>query len=164
MALTVADGFPYYASLVGDRNYQELFTSSENYNLLASIPEEKSKYRYAVGKWSIKQIAGHMTDHERIMTYRMLRFSRKDETLLPGYDQEVLVNNSRFDEQPFQHLLEDFANVRRASQSFIRSLSPAQLKLTGKAWKYEMTVEEFLKATIGHELHHMQVLKERYLN
>ena len=163
MALTVADGFPYYASLVGDQDYKQLFLSTKNIDLLSSLSEEKSKYRYADGKWSIKQIVGHMTDHERIMSYRILRFSRKDDTLLPGYDQDVLVNNSRFDEQSYADLMEDFKNVRRATQSLIRSFSAEQLQLTGKAWKYVMTVEEFLKATIGHELHHMNVLRERYL-
>ena len=162
MKLTVSDGFPYYISLV-TTDYKQLFYSTLNFDLLASVSEEKSKYRYAEGKWSIKQIVGHMADHERIMSYRILRFSRKDETLLPGYDQDVLVNNSRFDEQPFKDLLEDFKNVRRATQSLIKSLSADQLQLKGKAWKYEMTVEEFLKATIGHELHHMKVLKERYV-
>jgi len=161
MALTVSDGFPYYASLVN--NYNQLFHSTENMDLLSAISEEKSTYRYAEGKWSIKQIVGHITDHERIMSYRMLRFSRNDDTLLPGYDQDVLVNNGRFDEQPYADLMEDFKNVRRATQSFSRSLSAEQLQRTGKAWKYVMTVEEFLKATIGHELHHISVLKERYL-
>jgi len=161
MTLLVSDGFPYYASLVSD--YHQLFHSTENMDLLSSISEEKSSYRYSEGKWSIKQIVGHVTDHERIMSYRMLRFSRNDDTLLPGYDQDVLVNNSRFDEQLYADLLEDFKNVRRATQSFIKSLSPEQLQRTGKAWKYVMTVEEFLKATIGHELHHIAVLKERYL-
>jgi uncharacterized damage-inducible protein DinB len=163
MTLTVADGFPYYASLVGEQDFRKLFQSTQNMNVLDSITEEKSTYRYAEGKWSIKQIVGHMTDHERIMSYRILRFSRKDDTLLPGYDQDVLVNNSRFDELSYADLMEDFKNVRRATQSLIKSFSPEQLKLTGKAWKYVMTVEEFLKATIGHELHHMNVLRERYL-
>lgn len=163
MTLTVSDGFPYYISLLGDADYKKLFTSTQNLKLLFSLSEEKSTYRYAEGKWSVKQIVGHMTDHERIMTYRMLRFSRKDETLLPGYDQDVLVNNSRFDEQTYNDLLEDFKNVRRATLSFIKSLSDSQLHLKGKAWKYELTVEEFLKATIGHELHHIKVLKDRYL-
>ena len=163
MKLTVSDGFPYYISFVEDADYKELFTSTHNLELLSSISEEKSTYRYAEGKWSIKQIVGHMTDHERIMIYRTLRFSWKDETLLPGYDQDVLVNNSRFDEQTYNDLLDDFKNVRCATLSFIKSLSDAQLELKGKAWKYELTVEEFLKATIGHELHHIKVLKDRYL-
>jgi hypothetical protein len=97
------------------------------------------------------------------MMYRALRFSRKDTTQLPGYDQNLLVDNSRFDELSLQQLLTDFKNVRAATNSFIDSLSPSQLKLKGVAWKYELCVEEFLKATIGHEMHHINIIKEKYL-
>ena len=131
--------------------------------MLESISEEEACYRYEPGKWSIKQIVGHINDHERIMTYRALRFSRRDSTQLPGYDQNLLVVNSRFDELSLQQLLTDFKNVRAASNSFIDSLSPQQLNLKGFAWKYELTVEEFLKATIGHEVHHMNIIKSKYL-
>jgi uncharacterized damage-inducible protein DinB len=163
MKYTVQDGFPYYVELTGDADYRQLFNSAENFSLLASITEEKSAHRYAPGKWSVKQIVGHITDHERIMTYRALRFSRKDNTLLPGYDQDILVNNSRFDELSFAHLLTELKNVRLATNSFIDGLSAEQLQLKGVAWKYELTVEEFLRATIGHELHHIDILKSRYL-
>jgi hypothetical protein len=97
------------------------------------------------------------------MTYRALRFSRKDKTLLPGYDQELFVDNSRFDELPVSQLINDFDNVRNATISFMNSLSAEQLSLTGTAWKYELTVEEFLKATIGHEVHHLEIIKQKYL-
>lgn len=163
MKFSVNDGFPYYIELVGVSDYKALFLNKQSLSLLRSLPEEKAAFRYAQGKWSIKQIIGHMTDHERIMMYRILRFSRKDATPLSGYDQDVLVENSRFDELSLAELVSDFENVRNASLSFISTLSPKQLKLTGKAWKFELTVEEFLKATIGHELHHVQVLRSRYL-
>lgn len=164
MNYSVSDGFLYYIECIGNNNYMDLFLSDVNRTLLRSITEEQSTFRYAAGKWSIKQIMGHITDHERIMTYRMLRFSRNDSTLLPRYDQNLLVENSRFDEQPFQQLLIDFENVRAATISFIQSLSAKQLQRTGLAWKFEMTVEDFLKATIGHEVHHIKIIKERYLN
>jgi len=163
MKYSINDGFPYYIELVSDKDYRQLFVSNANLDLLKSLTEEQAAYRYAPGKWSIKQIVGHVTDHERIMTYRALRFSRKDQTLLPGYDQNLLVENSRFDEISFGELIKDFENVRAATNSFIKSLSPDQLQLKGVAWKYELTVEKFLKATIGHELHHVAILKERYL-
>lgn len=163
MKYTINDGFPYYIELIGDLDYKQLFLSKENIQLLQSLTEEKASYRYAPGKWSIKQIIGHMTDHERIMTYRALRFSRNDKTPLPGYDQNLLVDNSRFDEQSVSQLINDLENVRNATISFMNTLSPAQLLRTGTAWKYELTVEEFLKATIGHELHHMEVIKQKYL-
>jgi uncharacterized damage-inducible protein DinB len=163
MKHTINDGFPYYIELVGDLDYRQLLLSKENIQWLQSLTEERAGYRYAPGKWSIKQIIGHITDHERIMTYRALRFSRNDKTPLPGYDQNLFVDNSRFDEQSVSQLVNDFENVRNATISFMNALSPAQLLRTGTAWKYELTVEEFLKATIGHELHHMEVIKQKYL-
>jgi hypothetical protein len=163
MNYTVQDGFPYYIELLGSKDYRLLFSSQDNFALLNGINEEQATYRYAAEKWSMKQIVGHITDHERIMTYRALRFSRKDTTQLPGYDQNLFVDNSRFDELSFQQLVTDFKNVRTATNSFIESLSDAQLGLKGAAWKYELTVEEFLKATIGHEIHHIDILKEKYL-
>jgi len=164
MKYSIEDGFPYYIELLGNLNYRQLFSSQQNIALLESISEKQASYRYAPGKWSIKQIVGHMTDHERIMTYRALRFSRKDTTQLPGYDQNLFVDNSRFDELSLQQLITDFKNVRAASNSLIDSLSEKQLNLKGFAWKYELTVEEFLKATIGHEMHHITIIKDRYLS
>jgi uncharacterized damage-inducible protein DinB len=164
MKYTVQDGFPYYIELLGSADYKQLFSSQESFLLLEKIGEEQANYRYAPDKWSIKQIVGHITDHERIMTYRALRFSRKDNTQLPGYDQNLFVDNSRFNELSFQQLLTDFKNVRTATNSFIDSLSEFQLRLKGFAWKYELTVEEFLKATVGHEIHHIDIIKDRYLN
>jgi len=164
MKYTVEDGFKYYIELLGNANYKQRFASQENIALLETLSEEKSTCRYATNKWSIKQIVGHITDHERIMTYRALRFSRKDTTQLPGYDQNLFVENSRFDELSFQQLITDFKNVRNATNSFINGLSELQLNLKGIAWKYELTVEEFLKATIGHEIHHIEIIKDKYLN
>jgi uncharacterized damage-inducible protein DinB len=163
MNYSVNDGFPYYIQLVGSTNYQQLFSQKESIQLFKSLTEAQANHRYAPGKWSIKQIIGHITDHERIMTYRALRFSRNDKTALPGYDQNLLVDNSTFDQQPLQQLVNDLENVRNASISFIQSLSPEQLQRTGTAWKYELTVEEFLKATIGHEIHHLEIIKNKYL-
>lgn len=163
MKYTVSSGFPYYIELLENADYQQLFLSKENFAFLERISEEKANYRYAPDKWSIKEIIGHMTDHERIMAYRILRFSRKDTSQLEGYDQELFVKNSRFDELSSQQLIEDFKNVRKATVSLIGTLSEQQLNLKGFAWKFEMTIEEFLKATIGHELHHINIIKEKYL-
>jgi uncharacterized damage-inducible protein DinB len=162
MALTVADGFPYYISLTGTTVNNLIYDNSCS-NLFASVTPEQAAYRYAADKWSIKQIIGHITDHERIMTYRILRFSRKDPTPLPGYDENLFVENSRFHEMDFQTLLDDYKNVRCASISLINSLSSEQLALKGTAWKFEMSVDEFIKATFGHEIHHKNIINERYL-
>lgn len=163
MQLTVADGFPYYASLVSNENYLMEFKSPFRMAIYDKISEENSQFKYEAGKWSIKQIIGHIIDHERIMTYRILTFSKNDKTLLPGYDQDFFMGNSNFGDLPFEQILEDFKNLRTSTISFIRNLSSNQLKLTGKAWKYEMTIEEYLKSMIGHEIHHFNILQEKYL-
>ena len=129
MKHSVSDSFLYYIECLASKDYLQTFSSEENIHLLHSISEEQSAYKYAPDKWSIKQITGHITDHERIMTYRTLRFSRKDVTLLPDYDQNLLVENSRFDEQSFSQLLTDFENVRSATISFIKSLSQGMLDI-----------------------------------
>lgn len=162
MNLTVSDGFPYYIELLGRAAYKDLLYSNVNLEKLQNLNKDQVEYRFQSDKWSVKQVVGHMTDHERVMTYRLLTFSRRDSTLLPGYDQELFINNSRFNELDFPDILEDFKNVRNATRSFYNTLSSEQLQLKGKAWKFEMTVEDFLKATLGHELHHINVLKEKY--
>ena len=160
---TVSDGFPYYIEQLQNADYRQLFVSQDNFALLETISEDKAKYRYAPGKWSMKQIIGHITDHERIMTYRVLRISRKDTTPLAGYDQELLVANSRFDALSWLDLLADFKNVRAATVSLMNTFSEEQFYLKGFVWKFEMTIEDFLKSTIGHELHHINIIKEKYL-
>lgn len=161
--LQVTDGFPYYIEFTKDKSLYQLLNSHDNFSFLQTITEEKASDAYAEGKWTIKEIVGHVTDHERIMTYRALRFSRKDTTVLPGYDQEMFVKNSRFNEMSFKELVVDFINVRTATKSFYKSLSLEQLDLKGTAWKYELTVEDTLRATVGHEMHHIGIIKERYL-
>lgn len=162
MKNSVNDGFPFYIELVENLDYKLLFKSEDHIKKLESLTEAQASYRYASGKWSVKQIVGHITDHERIMVYRALRFSRKDKTPLPGYDQDLYVENGGFDELPFSSILSDFKNVRQATLSFIASLSPEKFELRGTAWKYELTINDYLKAIIGHELHHFEVLKLKY--
>lgn len=162
MKYTPQDGFPYYFDLAGAEDLPTLFSSSTNFNLLKSIGEAKATYRYAPGKWSIKQVVGHMTDHERIKMFRAFQLSRTQQVQLWGYDQNFLVDNSRFDALSIQQLVTDFENVRRASLSFVDSLSEKQLQRKGQARQYEITLEAFLRSIIGHEVHHVNIIKEKY--
>ena len=119
-------------------------------------------FRYESNKWSIKQVVGHIADHERIKMFRAFQLSRNESVQLWGYDQESLVHNSRFEELSLQSLLTDFLNVRTASISFIESLSQDQLKRKAMARQYEITLEEFLRSIVGHERHHVNMLQEKY--
>ncbi|MEO9511726.1 MAG: DinB family protein [Flavobacteriaceae bacterium] len=163
MIYTPEDGFPYYFNLVKNMECKPLFTSVSTLTFLSSIDEEKSIYRYAPNKWNIKQIVGHITDHERIMIFRAFLMSRNESVQLWGYDQNLLVDSSRFEELTLQQLVTDFLNVRNASISFVEALSENQLEIKGMARQYEITLEDFLKSIIGHEMHHVNIIKEKYL-
>lgn len=162
MKYTTNDFFLYYIEMSGTKDCQKLFSTTDNITFLNSLTEEQASHRYAADKWSIKQVVGHMTDHERIMTYRALRVSRNDETPLAGYDQNAFVDNSNFDNVPFKDLMEDYQNARNASLSFMNCLSKEQWELKGQLWKYNLNIEEIMRAVIGHEFHHLNVIKERY--
>lgn len=157
------DGFPYYFDFVKNIDCQSLFSSPSTTTFLSSISEEKAVYRYAPNKWNIKQIVGHITDHERIMMFRAFLMSRNEVVELWSYDQNLLVANSRFEELTLKQLITDFVNVRKASVSFIEALSESQLKIKGLARQHEITLEEFLKSIIGHEKHHINIIKGRYI-
>jgi len=156
------DGFPYYYNLVRNMDCEPLFSSSSTFKFLDTIDEKKAAYRYAPDKWSIKQIVGHITDHERIKMFRAFLLSRNEPIELWGYDQNSLVENSRFEEMTFQQLITDFQNVRKASISFVNGLSKGQLNIKGMARQYEITLRDFLKSIVGHEIHHINIIKERY--
>ena len=163
MKLLPEHGFPYYFEFVKDKDCQPLFSSLSSTAFLKSINDKTATYRYAPDKWSIKQIVGHITDHERIKMFRAFLLSRTEPVQLWGYDQDALVSNSRFDDLSMQQLVADFVNVRNASISFIDSLSDSQLKIKGMARQYEVTLEDFLKSIIGHEIHHLKVIREKYV-
>ena len=157
------DGFPYYFEFVKNLDCKPLFSSLSTLTFLNSITEEKAVYRYAPSKWSIKQIVGHITDHERIMIYRAFLMSRNELVELWGYDQNTLVDNSRFEELTLQQLITDYVNVRKGSVSFIEVMSESQLKIKGLARQHEITLKDFIKSIIGHEKHHINIIKERYI-
>ena len=147
----------------GTTDCQNLFKEKERITLFESLTEEQASYRYAPEKWSIKQVISHLTDHERIMTYRALRISRKDDTPLLGYDQDIYVANSNADNLPFEKVLDDYKCARNASLSFMDCLAQEQWELKGQVWKFHLTVEEIMRAIIGHDMHHFNVLQKKYL-
>ncbi len=162
MKHTPIEGFPYYFELTKEGTLHSIFSAMPTISLLQSINADQANYRYEPDKWSVKQILGHITDHERIKMFRAFQLSRNEKIQLWGYDQEFLVNNSRFNELSMKLLLTDFLNVRKASISFIDTLSQSQLRIKGSARQYEISLEEFLRSIIGHEIHHVNILKERY--
>lgn len=129
---------------------------------LAGLGEEKAGFRYAPGKWSVKEVVGHLMDAERVFAYRALRFARADLTPLPGFDEDAWMPAARFDARPLAALLEEYAAVRAATLALFRSFDGAALTRIGTANGNPMSVRALAWVLAGHEIHHAGVLRERY--
>ena len=131
--------------------------------LFKSIPEERANYRYAEGKWSIKELLGHIIDTERIFAYRALCFARGEKQHLPGMEQDDYVREAEFDKRQFTDMIKEYELVRRSNLLLFKSFSEMELNRRGTASNNEVTVLAILFIIAGHELHHIKVLKEKYL-
>jgi hypothetical protein len=131
--------------------------------LLRSLPEPKGAFRYAPGKWSIREVVGHMSDAERIFADRALRFARNDATPLPGFEEGDYIRNGSFDDYRLADLADEFESVRRSTVFLLRHMTVEASARRGKANNAEVSVRALAYITAGHELHHMNVLRTRYL-
>ena len=159
---------PYYekyTSLVPDGDVIATLSSQLEVTLstLRGLTEAQGDSRYAPGKWSIKELVGHMIDGERVFSYRALRFARNDRTPLPGFEQDDYVRAGNFGKRRMSDLADEFEQVRRATLSLLRSLDDEAWLRRGVASDNEVSVRALAYILAGHETHHMQVLRTRYL-
>ena len=132
-------------------------------DFINQIPVEKLGYRYAEGKWTIKDILLHLMDTERIFAYRALRISRGDKTPLPGFEENDYVPFAFANSRSLESLLEEYENVRKATISFFESLNEEQLLFIGTASNTAISVRAIGFIITGHQNHHLKVISERYL-
>lgn len=130
---------------------------------LRAIPGSQAGHRYAPGKWSIREVVGHLTDAERIFGYRALRFARGDATPLPGFDENAYVANARLDDRPLASLIDEYEAVRAATIAMFDGLFPEEWIRSGEASGKRMSVRALAWVIAGHELHHLDVLRTRYV-
>jgi DinB family protein len=130
---------------------------------LRAVSEEVSLRRYAQGKWSLKEVLGHMIDTERIFAYRALRIARKDKTLLPSFDQDAYVAAAGFDTRAWSDLLMEFELLRRVNVLMFRGLDKSAWELRGNASGNELSVRAAAFVIAGHELAHKQIIREKYI-
>ena len=135
----------------------------ESQSLLSAIAPAVGSYRYAPDKWSVNEMIGHMIDTERIFSVRALRFSRADTSPLPGFEQDDYVRNASFDAFPLSELATEFETVRHSTLFLFRHLTEEAWMRKGVASNAEITVRALAYIIAGHELHHLQVLRARYL-
>lgn len=157
----------FYASYVAAVPDGDLFqaldrTHEDTVRWLREVPAEREEFRYAEGKWSVKEVIGHLADAERVFAHRMLRFARADATPLPPFDENLYVDAARFERRTLASLLDEWAAVRQATLSLVRTLDDTELARSGTASGASVTVRGLAWIIAGHELHHVNILRERY--
>lgn len=123
----------------------------------------KGDYAYAPGKWTIKELIGHLIDTERIMVFRLLCFARGEQASIPGFDEDAYVAAAHFNDRSLLSLSEEFSLLRKSNLYLIKSLSEEELAKSGTSNGNRMTVNAFVYVLAGHIMHHVNVIKERYL-
>jgi hypothetical protein len=132
--------------------------------LLNSLPEDRlGGLRYAPGKWTLKDVVGHVVDDERVFAHRAFSIARGERLPLPGFDEEVYAAHGAADLRPWEELLSDYRAVRAASLALFRGLSPSGWIRVGEVNGYRATPRGLAFHIAGHEQHHVGLLRERYL-
>lgn len=158
--------FKRYIDMVPQGEYHALLKQNTEDMLLfmGNIPAEKHNYRYADGKWSIKEVLLHIMDTERIFAYRVLTAVRGDsESLLPMMDENKFAANADVSNRTMQDMLEEFSAVRTATLKLFENMTEEQTKLTANTSGFNTSARAIGYMIIGHALHHMNIIRERYL-
>ncbi len=132
--------------------------------VVANLPPDKFTYRYAEGKWTLKDILLHLTDAERVFVYRAMRFARTDATDLPGFDENVFAENAGANARAITSIVAELAAQRVATIAFLNSLDAVAWQRQGTANGAVNSVSGFMSVLYGHHRHHLTVFRERYLN
>ena len=164
----VTEYAPYYSryiDLVGEGDIVRILEEEldAGMRVLRRFSEWDGAYRYAAGKWSIKEVIGHIIDTERVMAFRALWFARGTQAELPGFEQDDWVKNSNFDASELSILVDEWAMLRRSNVEFFRSLPAEAWSHHGVANKGQITVKALAYVIAGHEMHHRNVLALRYV-
>lgn len=159
---------PYYeryVSLVENNDIIATLASQPTklQDMLTGVPEEKGGFAYAQGKWSTKQVLGHLVDGERMFAYRLFRISRGDKTPIEGFEQDGYIENAHSNKRSFADLLDEFLLLRRANMIFLNNLTDDAWSWTGTANNVEISVRALVYIMAGHIEHHVGILRERYL-
>lgn len=160
---------PYYGTYIAkvpDGDVHALLAShlAETLALIRSLPESRGSHRYAPDKWSIKEVIGHVTDAERIFSYRALRIGRGDQTPLPGFEQDDYVPQGHFDARTMGDLADELTAVRQATIQLFAHFNGPELERRGTASGNPISVRALAYIIAGHERHHVGILKTRYLS
>ena len=157
--------FGRYIAKVTDDDLLKFLKSShqKTQNFIKKLKREQLNYRYAPGKWTIKEIMSHMCDGERVFAYRAMCFARMDKTNLPSFDENSYAEHSNAQLRNISDIMKEFSAVRQATIELFRSLDAEALAQIGTANQKQISVKALGYVIAGHEVHHMQVIHEKYL-
>jgi hypothetical protein len=131
--------------------------------LLQAVDEERQLFRYAEGKWTLKEVLGHIIDSDRIFSYRILRVGRGDPTALPGFDENLFTAGSNYNDRPWSDLLKEYEAVHRSTLCLYRGLANEAWTRQGTVSQVETTARALAYAGLGHELRHVETIRTKYL-
>ena len=159
---------PFYADYLMNLKDENIIEFQKNQLgeiklIFNSIDEDKGNYTYAEGKWTVKEVLGHLVDTERILAYRTLSFARGEKQTLPGFEQDDYVEEGFFNNRTVKDLLNEFIALREANILMFKSFSDEVLMRRGNANNNEFTVNALQYIIPGHVKHHLKILKEKYL-
>ncbi|WEG10945.1 DinB family protein [Pullulanibacillus sp. KACC 23026] len=154
-----------YVSLVPDGDIEDWLNrqGSETHAFLSRLTEEDAERAYAPGKWTLKEVIGHLSDTERVMAYRMLAMARGELVSLQGMDQELYVSSAHFNQLTLAQLLKDLGIMRSATISLLSTIDDDAWVRTGTVWDSPVTTRAIAYIIAGHELHHLKVIRDNYL-
>ncbi|NQD64922.1 DinB family protein [Bacillus haikouensis] len=154
-----------YVSLVPDGDIEEILSKqrTKTITLLSSVSEESARRAYAPGKWTLNEVIGHMTDSERVMSYRMLAIARNESASLPAMEQDQYVSSANFNKLSWEQLLAGLDMVRSNTLSLISTIDDAAWVRNGTVMNSPVSVGAIAYGIVGHELHHLKVISDKYL-
>ena len=159
---------PYYQRYIDLIHTDDIFSffkqqAEEIVTLFTNLSEDQASFRYAEGKWTIKEVLAHIVDSERIFGYRVLAISRGEKNPLPGFAENEYVSNGKYENRSLKSLLAEYSHLSSANLELFKSLDEEMLSQKGIASGKEVTARAILFVTIGHENHHLEIIKTRYL-
>jgi hypothetical protein len=157
--------YEHYVSLVPEDDVKAVLAEqpAELDAIFANVVEKKGSFAYADGKWTVKELLGHLIDGERMFAYRVFRISRGDKTPIEGFEQDGYIENAYANQRSFSDLLREFTLLRQANMLFFDNLKDGDWTRTGTANEREISVRALATIMAGHIRHHMDILNERYL-
>lgn len=139
-------------------------TFKDAVTLLTALPEEKGDYAYEPGKWTVKQVLMHLIDSERVFSYRILSFMRGDRIALPGFNQDIWMEEVKVADRTIKDLLKEWKAVRDNTLFLLAQCTEEQSRFLGTASGWKVTPRALFFVIIGHQIHHMSVLSDKYLS